>query len=71
MKVLGKQVLLKAIKREQLGIEIIEHYEVSYAGDEVTKVKKGDVVIYEHGANLKIKDKTYVHVLEENIVAII
>lgn len=71
MKVLGKQILLKGIEIETLGIKEIDHYEVAYIGDEVTKVKIGDTVIYEHGAGLKILDEVYKHVLEENIVAII
>jgi len=71
MKLLGKRILLKAIKKEVLGIEEIDHFEVAYVGDEVKRVKKGDIVIYEQGAKINIEGKEYIELLEDNIVCIL
>ena len=71
MRLLNKRVLLKAVIKEVMGIEEIDHYEVAYIGDEVTKVKKKDIVIYEQGAKINILGKDYVDVLEGNIVCIL
>lgn len=71
MKLLGKRVILIPIKKEELGIESIDRYDVAFIGDEVTKVKVGDTVVYEHGARLEIQGVEYMELLEENIVAIL
>ncbi len=72
MQILHKKVVLKEVKTDgSFALHPVDHYEVFEVGDEVTKVKKGDTVLYEHGGRCSIKGEDYILTDEENIWAIL
>lgn len=76
MKVLHNCVLLKEIKQtsasDLIPLNEVDHVEVAFIADDVTKVKPGDTVIYRNGEGIvKIGEENYILVAEENIKVIL
>lgn len=74
MKLLNKRILLKAVNRGETAIitpDTIDHFEVYEVGDEVTKVKKGDTVLYEQGDKFTVQGENYILTNESNMILII
>ena len=71
IQLLNKRILLKQNKKEDTGIinpDNIESFVVYQTGDEVSKVKKGDSVLYENGRKFLVKNEEYILTDEDNIV---
>ncbi len=76
MKIIGKRIFLKPIKKEQVATSIIDpsdidFYEVYGVGDEVTKVKEGDHVLYEMGTKFNLAGMEGVLLEEKDIICIL
>lgn len=71
IQLLNKRILLKQIKKEDTGIinpDSIESFVVYKTGDQVSKVNKGDSVMYENGRKFLVKGEEYILTDEDNIV---
>lgn len=74
MQLLGERLLLKAVKKEVLGIEEVDHYEVAYLGTKISKgnpLKVGDTVHYQMGVRVNILGEDYQLVNEDEVIAIL
>ena len=70
IQLLNKRILLRQHKIESKIItpDDVEYYKVYAIGDEVTKVKVGQKVLYENGRKFKVEDEEFILTDEENIV---
>lgn len=70
IQLLNKRILLEQHKivSKIITPDDVEYYQVYAIGDEVTKVKVGEKVLYENGRKFKVDNEEYILTDEDNIV---
>ena len=73
MQVIGERLLLRAVMREGLLGEEVDHHVVAHLGDGMADwpVKAGDKVFYQHGTKVSILGEEYVLVEADQVVAVL